>query len=127
MGTQKLILMEKLWSLSEILFRPDVGSLSQEGQEDSGYGDEMELGETTVSGHESRENDQGVFRDTFAFGCNDRTRRDVTISQIRMFGLRSRARTGLSQYCPHLSSKLEGQERTPENVPVLAVPQPNTP
>ena len=93
METQKLILMEKLWLLSEILFRPDIGGLSQEGQEDSDYGDEMELGETTVSGHESRENDQGVFRDTFAFGCNDRTGRDMTISQIRLFGLRSRART----------------------------------
>jgi hypothetical protein len=29
MGTQKLILMEKLRSLSEILFRLDVGGLSQ--------------------------------------------------------------------------------------------------
>jgi WD and tetratricopeptide repeats protein 1 len=54
-GTQKLILMEKLRSLSETLFRPDVGGLSHEGREDSDYGDEMELDETTVSGHESRE------------------------------------------------------------------------
>jgi WD and tetratricopeptide repeats protein 1 len=53
MGTQKLILMEKLRSLSEILFRPDVGGLSHEGREDSDYGDEMELDETTVYGHES--------------------------------------------------------------------------
>jgi WD and tetratricopeptide repeats protein 1 len=51
MGTQKLIFMEKIRSLSEILFRPDVGGLSQEGREDSDYGDEMELDETTVSGH----------------------------------------------------------------------------
>jgi WD and tetratricopeptide repeats protein 1 len=85
MRTQKLILIEQLRSLSEILFRPSVGGLSQEGREDSDYGDKMELDETTVSDHESRENDQGVFRGTFTFGCNDRTRRDVTISQIMLF------------------------------------------
>jgi hypothetical protein len=66
-GTQKLILMEKLRSLSEILFRSDVDGLSQEGREDSDYGDEMELDETTVSGHGNRENDQGVFRGTLSF------------------------------------------------------------
>jgi hypothetical protein len=38
---------------------------------------------------------------------------------------------GLGQYYPSVvpsyPSKLEGRERTLENVPVLAVPQPNTP
>jgi hypothetical protein len=43
-----------------------------------------------------------------AFGYNDRTRRDGTISQIRLFGLESRVVIGLSQCCPQLSLKIGG-------------------
>lgn len=55
--------------MSDILFRTDVsGSSSQEGREDSDNDDEMELDyETSVSGDESRENDQGVFRGSLSF------------------------------------------------------------
>jgi hypothetical protein len=42
------------------------------------------------------------------FGCNDRTRRDETIPQIRLFGSGLRIRTGLSQCCPQLSLKIGG-------------------
>uniref|UniRef100_A0A0A9D2H6 WD and tetratricopeptide repeat protein, putative n=1 Tax=Arundo donax TaxID=35708 RepID=A0A0A9D2H6_ARUDO len=64
----------KLRSLSDILFRSDVsGSSSQEGREDSDYDDEMELDyETSVSGDESRENDQGVFRGSLSFRFHQR-------------------------------------------------------
>lgn len=61
--------------MSEILFRPDVGgsSQSQEGREDSDYDDEMELDyETSVSGDESRENDQGVLRGSLSFRFHQR-------------------------------------------------------
>ncbi|KAL6649363.1 hypothetical protein ACP70R_013587 [Stipagrostis hirtigluma subsp. patula] len=64
----------KLRSLSDILFRSDVsGSSSQEGREDSDYDDEMELDyETSVSGDENRENDQGVFRGSLSFRFHQR-------------------------------------------------------
>ncbi|XP_062210151.1 protein ALTERED SEED GERMINATION 2-like isoform X1 [Phragmites australis] len=64
----------KLHSLSDLLFRSDAsGSSSQEGREDSDYDDEMELDyETSVSGDESRENDQGVFRGSLSFRFRQR-------------------------------------------------------
>ncbi|GJN08843.1 hypothetical protein PR202_ga26802 [Eleusine coracana subsp. coracana] len=64
----------KLRSLSDILFRDDVsGSSSQEGREDSDYDDEMELDyETSVSGDESRENDQNVIRGSLSFRFHQR-------------------------------------------------------
>ena len=62
-----------------------------------------------------------------AFGCNDMTGRDETIPQIRLFGSVSRVGTGLSQCYLSYPSKLEGRERTPGDVPVVAVPQPNAP
>jgi hypothetical protein len=58
------------------------------------------------------------------FGCNDRTGRDETIPQIRLFGSELKVRTVLSQ-CS--LSKLEEREGTPEDVPDLAAPQPNAP
>lgn len=58
------------------------------------------------------------------FGCNDRIGPGETIPQIILFGSGSNVRMRLSQCCP---SKLEGRKRTTENVPVLSVPQPNTP
>ncbi|KAL6867261.1 hypothetical protein ACP4OV_015285 [Aristida adscensionis] len=63
----------KLRSLSDILFRSDVsGSSSQEGREDSDYDDEMELDyETSVSGDENRDNDQGTFRGSLRFHQRD--------------------------------------------------------
>jgi WD and tetratricopeptide repeats protein 1 len=70
-GSSKADTHGKLRSLSEILFRPDVGGSSQEGREDSDYDDEMDY-ETTVSGHESRENDQGVFRGSLSFQFHQR-------------------------------------------------------
>ncbi|CAN6302007.1 unnamed protein product [Urochloa humidicola] len=68
-GNAKADTHGKLRSLSDILFRSDVsGSSSQEGREDSDYDDEMELDyETSVSGDESRDNDQGVFRGSLSF------------------------------------------------------------
>jgi hypothetical protein len=54
-----------------------------------------------------------------AFGYNDRTGWDRTIPQIRLFGSGSRVGTSV---VPSYPSKLEGRERTPEDVPVLAVP-----
>ncbi|PWZ06540.1 WD and tetratricopeptide repeats protein 1 [Zea mays] len=72
-GSSKADTHGKLRSLSEILFRPDVGGSSQEGREDSDYDDETEMDyETTVSGHESRENDQGVFRGSLSFQFHQR-------------------------------------------------------
>ncbi|XP_062216646.1 protein ALTERED SEED GERMINATION 2-like isoform X2 [Phragmites australis] len=64
----------KLRSLSDILLRSDVsGSSSQEGREDSDYDDEMELDyETSVSGDERRENDQGVFQGSLSFRFHQR-------------------------------------------------------
>jgi hypothetical protein len=64
-----------------------------------------------------------------AFGCNDKTRWNETIPQIRLFGFGSRVETELSQCCPLLSLKIGG---TRENArgrpcPVLADPQPNAP
>jgi hypothetical protein len=41
------------------------------------------------------------------FGCNDRTGRDKTIPQIRLFGSVSRVETRLLQCCPSYPSKLE--------------------
>lgn len=60
--------------MNDILFRPDVsGSSSQEGREDSDNDDEMELDyETSVSGDESQENDQGVFRGSLSFRFHQR-------------------------------------------------------
>lgn len=68
-GNAKADAQGKLRSLSDILFRTDVsGSSSQEGREDSDNDDEMELDyETSVSGDESRENDQGIFRGSLSF------------------------------------------------------------
>jgi len=72
-GNSKADTHGKLRSLSDILFRPDVGGSSQEGREDSDYDDEMELDyETSVSGDESRENDQGVFRGSLSFRFHQR-------------------------------------------------------
>lgn len=72
-GNSKADTNGKLRSLSDILFRPDVGGSSQEGREDSDYDDEMELDyETSVSGDESRENDQGVFRGSLSFRFHQR-------------------------------------------------------
>jgi hypothetical protein len=62
--------------------------------------------------------------DTCAFGCNDRTGWDETIPQIRLFGSGSRVGAVLSSVVPCCPSKLEGQERTSGDDPVLAVPQP---
>jgi hypothetical protein len=59
------------------------------------------------------------------FGCNDRTRQVGTIPQIRLFGLGSRLGQDYPSVVPSCPSKLEGRERTPEDVPVLVVPQPN--
>jgi hypothetical protein len=42
------------------------------------------------------------------FGCNDRTGRDETIFQIRLFGSESRVETELSQCCPQLFLKIGG-------------------
>ena len=60
--------------MRDIFSRSDVsGSSSQEGREDSDYDDEMELDyETSVSGDESRENDQGVFRGSLSFRFHQR-------------------------------------------------------
>jgi len=68
-GNAKADTHGKLRSLRDIFSRSDVsGSSSQEGREDSDYDDEMELDyETSVSGDESRENDQGVFRGSLSF------------------------------------------------------------
>jgi hypothetical protein len=54
-----------------------------------------------------------------AFGYNDRMGWDRTIPQIRLFGSGSRVGTSV---VPNYPLKLEGRERTPEDVPVLAVP-----
>ncbi|KAJ1298462.1 hypothetical protein BS78_01G455500 [Paspalum vaginatum] len=63
----------KLRSLSDILFRSNVSGSSQEGREDSDYDDEMELDyETSVSGDESRENDQDVFHGSLSFRFHQR-------------------------------------------------------
>ncbi|KAF8776119.1 hypothetical protein HU200_003804 [Digitaria exilis] len=68
-GNAKANAQGKLRSLSDILFRSNVsGSSSQEGREDSDNDDEMELDyETSVSGDESRENDQGVLHGSLSF------------------------------------------------------------
>ncbi|PUZ42476.1 hypothetical protein GQ55_9G585700 [Panicum hallii var. hallii] len=73
-GNAKADTHGKLRSLSDILIRSHVsGSTSQEGREDSDYDDEMELDyETSVSGDESRENDQGVFRGSLSFRFHQR-------------------------------------------------------
>nr|CAB3496849.1 unnamed protein product [Digitaria exilis] len=73
-GNAKANTQGKLRSLSDILFRSDVsGSSSQEGREDSDNDDEMELDyETSVSGDESRENDQGVLRGSLSFRFHQR-------------------------------------------------------
>jgi hypothetical protein len=47
-----------------------------------------------------------LFKDVF--GCNNRMRQDVTISQIRWFGSGSRVETELSQCYPLLSLKIRG-------------------
>ena len=73
-GNAKADTHGKLRSLRDIFSRSDVsGSSSQEGREDSDYDDEMELDyETSVSGDESRENDQGVFRGSLSFRFHQR-------------------------------------------------------
>ncbi|CAL4929477.1 unnamed protein product [Urochloa decumbens] len=73
-GNAKADTHGKLRSLSDVLFRSDVsGSSSQEGREDSDYDDEMELDyETSVSGDESRDNDQGVLRGSLSFRFHQR-------------------------------------------------------
>jgi hypothetical protein len=52
---------------------------------------------------------------------------DGTIPQIRLFGSGSRVGPDYPSVVPCCPSKLERRERTPGDVPVLAVPQPNTP
>ncbi|XP_020400929.1 DDB1- and CUL4-associated factor 8 isoform X2 [Zea mays] len=72
-GNSKADTHGKLRSLSEILFRPDVGGSSEEGREDSDYDDEMELDyETSVSGDESRENDQDILRGRLSYRFHQR-------------------------------------------------------
>ncbi|XP_072993028.1 protein ALTERED SEED GERMINATION 2 [Typha latifolia] len=66
-GTTKSDLRHgRLRSLSDVLFRSDLSSSSQEGRddrEDSDYEDEMELDfETSISGDEDRENESGILR-----------------------------------------------------------------
>jgi hypothetical protein len=61
------------------------------------------------------------------FGCNDRTGRDGTIPQICCLVQGQGLGQDYPCVVPSYPSKLEGRERTPGDVPVLAVPQPNTP
>jgi hypothetical protein len=51
---------------------------------------------------------QIILNTKYVFGCNDRTRRDGTIPQIRLFGSGSKVGTGLSQGYPQLSLKIGG-------------------
>jgi hypothetical protein len=57
-----------------------------------------------------------------AFGCNNRTRRDGTIPQIRLFGSRSRVGTKLSQCCPQLSLKIGGTREDDRGRPCADCP-----
>jgi hypothetical protein len=56
---------------------------------------------------------------------NVRTGRDETILQIRLFGSESRVGQDYLNVVLSYPSKLEGRERTPGDVHVLTVPQPN--
>jgi hypothetical protein len=57
-----------------------------------------------------------------AFGCNDRTRQDGTIPQIRLFDSGSRVWTGLSQCCPQLSLKIGGTRKDARGRPYPSCP-----
>jgi hypothetical protein len=57
-----------------------------------------------------------------AFGCNDRTGWDETITQIRLFGSGSRVRTVLSHCCPQLSLKIGGTREDARGRPCPGCP-----
>jgi hypothetical protein len=65
---------------------------------------------------------EGITQASCGFGCNDRTGRDGTIPQRRLFGSVSRVGTGLSHCCPQLSLKIGGTREDARGRPCPGCP-----